>query len=394
MNTVNETQRARRWRLILGNTGNADKLSPEDAGMDAALAALYGDGEEERNLDARGASRRGGLGASTPKVTRWLGDIRQYFPSPVVQLLQKDAYERLNLQQMLMEPEMLQAVEADVHLVGTLISLNRLMPARTRETARLVVRKVVDDLEQRLAQKMQQAITGSLNRASRTRRPRRVSDVDWGRTIRANLQHYQAEHRTIVPQNLIGYGRHRQSLKDIILCIDQSGSMASSVVYASIFGAVMASIRAVSTQLVVFDTSVVDLTPMLDDPVDVLFATQLGGGTDITQALSYCQGLVRRPEDTILVFISDLIEGGNSEAMLRRVASIIGSGVQMVTLLALSDEGAPCYDPRHAACFAELGSPAFACTPELFPELMAAVLNKQDVGEWAAQRGIVTRGGR
>jgi hypothetical protein len=127
--------------------------------------------------------------------------------------------------------------------------------------------------------------------------------------------------------------------------------------------------------------------------VDVLFATQLGGGTDITKALSYCQGLVRRPEDTILVLISDLIEGGNSEAMLKRVGSIIASGVTMVTLLALSDEGVPCFDPQHAAQFGQLGSPAFACTPDLFPELMAAVLNRQDVGEWAAQRNIVVKGG-
>lgn len=386
-----ESQRARRWRLLLGRTGPDDTaLDKHDQGMDAALAALYG---EDGATPDRNSPRSGGLGASAPKVTRWLGDIRQYFPSSVVRLLQKDAYERLNLQRMLMEPEMLQAVEPDVHLVGTLISLNHLMPAKTKETARLVVRKVVDDLERRLGQKMQQAITGSLNRASRTRRPRRVSDVDWGRTLRANMQHYQAEYRTIIPQQLIGYGRHRQSLKDIILCIDQSGSMASSVVYASIFGAVMASIRAVSTQLVVFDTSVVDLTPQLADPVDVLFATQLGGGTDITKALSYCQGLVRRPEDTILVLISDLIEGGNSEAMLKRVGSLIASGVTMVTLLALSDEGAPCYDPQHAAQFGQLGSPAFACTPDLFPELMAAVLNRQDVGEWAAQRNIVVKGG-
>jgi len=387
---INEQQR--RWRLLLGNTANlTPELSATDIGMDAALAALYnqGDGEEDGMGRSKSKSTRGGLGSSAPKVSRWLGDIRQYFPSSVVRVLQKDAYQRLNLEQMLLEPEMLQAVEPDVHLVSTLISLNHLMPAKTKETARIVVRKVVDELERRLAGRMQQAVSGSLNKASRNKRPKRAQDIDWGRTIRANLQHYLPEHNTIIPQNLIGYGRQRQSLKDIILCVDQSGSMASSVVYASLFAAVLASIKAVSTQLVVFDTAVVDLTPMLDDPVDVLFGTQLGGGTDINKALSYCQGLIRRPEDTIVVLISDLYEGGNNTELLKRTASILGSGVQMISLLALADDGAPCFDARNAAEFTALGSPTFACTPDLFPDLMAAALNKQDISVWAAQNGIV-----
>ena len=79
------------------------------------------------------------------------------------------------------------------------------------------------------------------------------------------------------------------------MCIDQSGSMAESVVYSSVFGAVLASLRSVRTRLVVFDTEVVDLTDELDDPVDVLFGVQLGGGTDINRALAYCESLVERP---------------------------------------------------------------------------------------------------
>ena len=257
--------------------------------------------------------------------------------------MQQDALERLNLHQMLLEPELLEAVEADVHLVANLMSLNGVIPERTKETARLVVRQVVDELLRKLDNPMQQAIKGSLNRSQRNNRPRH-NEIDWNRTIRANLQHYQPDYGSIIPERLIGYGRKRSALKDIILCVDQSGSMATSVVYASIFAAVLASMPAVKTQLVVFDTSVVDLTEMLQDPVDVLFGTQLGGGTDINRALSYCQGHVRQPQETILVLISDLCEGGNNEAMLKRVASIVASGVQMVTLLALSDDGAPYFE--------------------------------------------------
>jgi len=368
----------RRWRLALGADAGpqAVSLSGDDVGMDRTLAALY-DGQNSEK-------RQGGLGSSAPNVARWLGDIRQYFPSDVVQVMQKDALERLGLTRMLLEPEMLRAVEPDVHLVATLLSLNRVMPSKTKETARQVVRKVVQDLEKKLGEPLRQAVTGSLNRAMRNRRPRH-NEIDWLRTIRANLRHYQAEYQTIVPHTRIGFGRKGQSLKDIVLCIDQSGSMAPSVVYASVMGAVLASIKAVSTSVVVFDTAVVDLTHLLSDPVEVLFGTQLGGGTDINKALAYCQGLVRRPQDTIFVLISDLYEGGNNAEMIRRAATLKQSGVNMVALLALDDNGAPSYDHRNAEQFAALGIPSFACTPNLFPDLMAAAIKKQDLAQWGAQ---------
>lgn len=347
--------------------------------MDQTLAALY---------EAQGG-RSGGLGGSSPKVARWLGDIRSYFPSSIVRVMQQDALERLNLQQMLLEPEMLAAVEPDVHLVANLLSLSQVMPSKTKETARLVVQRVVEDLIRQLSNPMQQAVQGSLNRSIRNRRPRH-HEIDWHRTIRANLRHYQPDYRTIIPETRIGFGRKRSALRDIVLCVDQSGSMATSVVYASIFAAVLTSLPAVRTQLVVFDTAIVDLTDLLQDPVDVLFGTQLGGGTDINRALSYCQGLIRRPEETILVLISDLYEGGNREAMLKRVAALVNSGVQMITLLALSDDGAPYFDHSNAAKFAALGIPAFACTPDKFANLMAAAIQRQDIGQWAAKEEIVT----
>jgi Mg-chelatase subunit ChlD len=322
-------------------------------------------------------------------VPRWLGDIRKYFPKTVVQVMQKDALERLKLHQMLTEPEMLEAVEPDVHLVATLLSLRGILPAKTKETARQVVAKVVEDLMRKLEQPMKQAIAGALNRSLRNRRPRH-NEIDWNRTIRANLRHYQPEYRTIIPHTRIGYGRKRSSLRNIILCVDQSGSMAASVVYSGIFGAVMASIPAVKTKLVVFDTAVVDLSDQLDDPVEVLFSTQLGGGTDINRAVGYCQGLIENPQETIFVLISDLFEGGVERELLQRAGSLVASGVQVIVLLALSDEGRPAFDQALAGKLAALGAPAFACTPEMFPELMAAAIQKRDIATWAAEREIVT----
>lgn len=376
-NELDRHEMARRWRLVLGGGDEQIKLDAADLALDGALAALY---NEE--------GRRGGLGASAPSVARWLGDIRQYFPSSVVQVMQKDALERLGLQQMLCEPEMLLAVEPDMHLVATLLSLNRVMPNKTRATARQVVERVVRDLDKKLASPLRQAVGGALHRAVRNRRPRH-NEIDWLRTIRANLKHYQPEYNTVIPETRIGFGRKGQTLRDIVLCIDQSGSMAPSVVYASVFAAVLASIKAVSTSVVVFDTAVVDLTPMLHDPVEVLFGTQLGGGTDINRALGYCQGLVTRPKETIFVLISDLYEGGKNDEMLRRAAHLVASGVQLIVLLALDDRGAPSYDRANAAKLAAMGTPVFACTPDLFPDMMAAAIRRSSLEQWAAQAGIV-----
>lgn len=380
---ASSNERARRWRLILGSPAEDQAgaglggLDGADLAMDRALSALYD------------TERKGGLGSSCPNVARWLGDIRQYFPTSVVQVMQKDALDRLDLKQMLFEPELLQTIEPDVHLVSQLLALKNVLPNRTKDTARAVVQHVVDDLKRKLEQPTRQAVLGSLNRATRNRRPRH-NEIDWQRTIRANLRHYQSEYRTIIPETRIGYGRKRSSLRDIILCVDQSGSMATSVVYAGVFSAVLASLPAVSTKMVVFDTAIVDLTEKLADPVDVLFGTQLGGGTDINRALAYCQSLVRQPQETILVLISNLVEGGDANEMLKRVGALVASGLQMICLLALNNEGAPMFNKNHAAAFATLGVPAFACTPDLFPDLMAASIQRQDITRWAATQGITT----
>lgn len=375
MNKTNDEETVRRWRLVLGREydGTGLSLSEMDMKIDRSLEAVYGDHE-----------RRGGLGASAPKVSRWLGDIREFFPQSVVQVIQKDAIRRLNLTSLLTEKEMLQHVVPDVHLVATLMSLSRAIPEKNKEIARQVVRKVVEELLQKLSSPMQQAVTGALNRSSRRRNPRH-NEIDWRATIEKNLKHYQPDYRTIIPEVRIGFGRKRRALKDIILCLDQSGSMGTSVIYSGIFGSVLASIPSVSTRMVVFDTAVVDLTDELQDPVDLLFGVQLGGGTDIHQALAYCCELITRPEETVMVLVTDLYEGGDEKEMRKTFVSLVNRGVQLIVLPALNDDGAPSYDKDNARFLAEIGVPTFACTPDKFPELMAAALNKQDITLWASQ---------
>jgi Mg-chelatase subunit ChlD len=417
MNDAVREERLRRWRLVLGRAGGSSGtstgateprasagagpgrgkgatapaedagLSARDAGMDRALAAVYD------AAPSVGQSRDAGLGASAPAVTRWLGDIRTYFPAQLVRVLQQDALERHGLRRMLAEPELLEAIEPDIHLVGMLLSLRGAVPEKTRQSARMVVRKVVEEIERRLAAELHRSVLGALDHAARNRRPR-LADVDWPATIRANLKHYQPELRTIIAETLIGHARRRRiaALKDVILVVDQSGSMTTSVVYAGVMAASLASLRAVHTRLIAFDTSVVDLTDQLADPVDVLFGTQLGGGTDINQAVTYAQSLITRASDTIMVLITDLFEGGDQAGLVARIKSIIDSGVTLVILLALSDDGTPSYDHALAATCAALGAPAFACTPGHFPDLLAAAIRREDLATWAARQNLQVAG--
>ena len=386
---VSEAERLRRWRLMLGGTadesgvdGSGVELTGDDVRIDAALAAVYDSTPNRRS----GGGRAGGLGSSAPGVARWLGDIRRYFPAQLVHVIQRDAIDRLNLRQLLLEPEMLRSVEPDLHLATLLVELNRLLPDETRATARQVVAKVVHDIERQLRQRTHQAVRGALARSQRSRRPR-PADIDWPHTIAANLRHYLPEQRTVVPHRLVGYGRQQHSLaRDVIIAIDQSGSMADSIVYAAVFSAVLASLPSLRTSVIAFDTAVADLTPLLHDPVDVLFGVQLGGGTDIAQAMGYCQQLVTRPTETVLILVSDLFEGGNVGLLDERIGALVRSGVTVIALLALSDEGAPAYDHGQAAAFAAHGIPAFACTPDAFPDMLAAALDGRDVGRWASEQ--------
>lgn len=381
-----------RWRMILGggdSDGTGVSLSTQEGLVDEALEALY-EYERRRKFKYEGAA--GGSERSNPAIARWLGDIRRYFPQSVVEVMQKDAMRNPSLRQkMLLDPTILESATPDVHLVATLLELKHLMPEETRETGRKVVQKVVDDLMEKIQHRFIQAITGALYRQTRRRNPK-LNEMDWHATIRKNLKHYQPNYKTIIPEIKIGFGRkNRRAVKDIILCLDQSGSMGTSVVYSGIFGAVLASLPGVRTRMIAFDTQIADLTEHLHDPVDLLFGVQLGGGTDINNALAYCQSLIAKPTDTIVVLLSDLIEGGDAGGMRDRCVQMTDAGVQVIVLLALSDDGASAYDRSNASFLAEMDIPVFACTPDIFPELMAAAIDQRDLKQWAGEQNIVLK---
>ena len=383
---VSPAERARRWRLVLGTDAPDDgtdgaaapgaSLSADDLRIDGVLSAVYSDGEGGPSA-GRGRDRKGSLGRSAPQMAQWLHDVRECFPRSVVQVVQRDAIDRLGLHQLLLEPELLHSVEPDLALVTLLVELSHLLPESSRAAARTVVQAVIDDLRTRLESRTVRAVHGALARSSR-RRPARPADIDWDRTIRANLRTWTPELGSIIPERVVGHGRRERSLdRDVIIAIDQSASMAESVVHAAVLGAVLASIPSLRTHVVAFDTAVVDLTPVLHDPVDLLFGVELGGGTDIGAAVSYCRSLVERPTRTLVVLVTDLFEGGNSDLLVHHAAELVASGTTVLVLLALADGGAPAYDHQMAARLAALGIESVACTPDEFPDLFARSLGRQ-----------------
>jgi hypothetical protein len=369
----------------MGGAGGCE-LSAEQRGMDEALAAIYdetsGEGEEGR----RDGKRSAGLGPSSPSLAKWLGDIRNYFKEDVVTVIQNDAIERKGLTQLLFEPEMLKKVEPNPQLVGTLMSLKGQIPERTKETARMVVRAVVEKIKRLLEQKIRQAVMGALNRNEHSPLPHAAS-IDWKWTIGRNLKNYQPALGTIVPEKVYFFSRAQRSNNwTVIVDMDQSGSMAESVVYGSVTGSIFASLPALNTRVVAFDTEIVDLTEQCgNDPVDMIFGVQLGGGTDINKSVAYCEKFITDPAQTIFFLISDLIEGGNQSQLIRRMKEMVESGVRAVCLLALSDSGIPTFDERVAKKLSEVGVPCFGCTPNKLPELIEGVLKKHDLKALAAR---------
>ncbi|MFB6366695.1 VWA domain-containing protein [Paenibacillus elgii] len=395
---TDQNKALQRWRLILGDSSE-EKLSEYAQGecllngeaqiLDEALAAIYdGTGGTGLEYDASSGPRSAGLGPSSPKVAKWLADIRTFFPSDIVSVIQADAIERKGLTQLLFEPESLAQVKPDIRMVATLMALRGKIPEKTKDTARQLVKAVVEEISKKLEHDIRQAVTGALNRRKHSPLPS-LSGMDWKKTIRANLKHYDTETKRLIPERFYFFDRARRSKEwTVILDIDQSGSMADSVIYASVVGSIFASLPALDTRVVVFDTEVVDLTEQCaDDPVDMLFGIQLGGGTDINKSVAYCEQFITEPKKTLFIVISDLYEGGNRSALIRRMREMRQAGVQVLCLLALSDSGVPSYDEHVAKTLAQFGIPCFGCTPDLLPELIEGALQGRDLQELAAKAG-------
>ena len=388
--TKQELERIKRWRLILGTESNqqfaamngqqAVSLSEEQALMDQALAAIYNRSES----GGFGSGRRAGNGPSNPQISRWLGDVRTLFEKDLVTVIQSDAMERCGLRQLLFEPELLEHVEPDISLASAILMLKDQIPQRSKESVRAFIAKIVEEINKLLEADIRRAVTSAVNRRMHSPIPS-ASAMDFPLTIRRNLKNYNPELGTIVPEHFYFFDRTTTAPSKqwtIILDVDQSGSMGESVIYSSIMSCILASMAAIRTHIVAFDTKVVDLTEKCEDPVDLLFGFQLGGGTNIDQSVAYCQKFVENPAKTLFFLITDLEEGGNRASLLRRLKELKESGVTVACLLAIADGGKPYYDAQMAERVASLSIPCFACSPQMIPTLLERALKGQDLASF------------
>lgn len=392
---MDTTVQMQRWRLILGQESGdrflemeMPDLSEEQALMDNALAAIYNKSEQGGFGNATGA----GHGPSNPQISQWLGDVRSLFDKDLVKIIQNDAMTRCGLKQLILEPEILENVEPDISLASAILTLKDMIPKRSKDIVRAFIGKIVEEINKLLEQDIKRAVTAALNKREHSPIPS-ASALDYKMTIRRNLKHYSPELKTIVPEHFYFFDRAASSAANkwtVILDIDRSGSMGESVIYSSVISCILAGMASLKTRVVTFDTNIADLTEQCSDPVDLLYGFQLGGGTDINKSVAYCMQFIQNPKKTLFFLISDLYEGGNRAALIRRMEEMKSSGVTVVSLLAISDGGKPYFDESTANKLAKLGIPCFACNPHRLPELLGLVLKGRDLSDFSkdAAKGV------
>ena len=359
----NEISAQERWALVLGLNENLDPDKPQTQDLAHSLNLLY-----ETNPE-----RGSGLGDSAPVLHQWLQDIRRQFPPSVTEILQRDALEELGLEQLLLQPEILEQLQPNVELLASVLQLAKLLPQKTKNLARDWVQSIVKQLEKRLKLPLENNLRQAQRYQGQSHKPK-FNELDWPRSIKKNLKHYQTESQKLILESLVGKARRKPKLKDLILCIDQSGSMTTSVIYAGIMACILAQLPSLHTRFIAFDTQILDLSESLDNPVDLLFGLQLGGGTQIAQALYYAENQVRRPQDTLIILLSDLYEGGPRQSFLAQVRRLQEQGCRMLILLSLDDQGQAAYDAQNAQALESLGLPVLSLNPDELPDLLPKYL--------------------
>lgn len=360
-----------RWRLVLGKNAQ-QQLSLTGSRllrMDDALDFLYG---RERGEDVR--DPQGGSGASQPTVAHWLSEVRALFPQETAEILQRHALDRYQLTELLSDREVLERMEPDQALLETVLSLKHMMKGPVLDAARRIVQRVAAQLTEQMRQDIQRSALGKLDRSSRSN-VRSLRNLDIQRTIRKNLAHYDLEAQRLVLERVYFNGRiKRYNPWRVILAVDESGSMLSSVIHSAVMAGIFAKLPMLDTRLVIFDTSVVDLSGYVDDPVETLMSIQLGGGTDIAKAMAYCESLIAFPHRTMVVLVSDLCEGGPRKTLYGICHDIIESGAKLIALTALDENAAPAYDRSVAEALAGMGAYVGAMTPAKLADFMASVM--------------------
>lgn len=364
-----------RWRLVLGRFAAQNlpaTLDAREARMERALDFLY-----SREYLGRGVrDRTGSLDPSQLSIPTWIGEVRELFPRDVVLVIERHALDRYGLTELVTDPATLEKLEPNLDLLRALLTFRGHLKGDILHTARRVVRRVAEELRRKLEPEVRRALTGRINPFRHA--PHRVAqNFDWRRTVHENLKHYDRDSGRIILHNPRFLARNARFLPyHLILCVDQSGSMADSVIHSAVLAGILSRLPLLRVKLVLFDTQVVDLSEYADDPVEILMSVQLGGGTDIGRALSYCEGLVESPHRTVLALISDFCEGASPDAMLGAVRRLREGGVTLIGLASLDQTATPAYDRLMGERLADLGMKIAALTPVHFAQWLAGVIHK------------------
>jgi Mg-chelatase subunit ChlD len=380
MNTPPETAMAR-WRLMLGRfADNAmpNAMNGQQCQMDAALDYLYGREYRGRGMrDGKpGDNRQGGSEASQITIPDWLNQVRELFPRETVEIIEKHALDRYGMSDLVTDPQVLERLEPNYDLLRTLLTFKSMMRGEVLEMARRIIRQVVEDLKRRLEADVRRVMFGKLNRFQHS--PLRVAqNFDWRRTVRANLKHYDPEERKLPIRDVFFFSRVERHLPwHVVLCVDQSGSMTDSVIHSAVMAGILAGLPSLKVSLVVFDTAVVDLSGYVDDPAEALMSVQLGGGTDIAKAMTYCETLVENPHRTIVIVVTDFYEGGSPKRLIATVKHLCETGAKVIGLAALDSSATPSYDRQMAERLAQAGADIAALTPLQLAEWLMKVIRR------------------
>lgn len=343
--------------------------------MDRVLDYLYGREYQGRGVRQEGDSRQGGSQESVFTIPDWIREVRELFPADTAEIIQRHALDRYGMTELVTDAEVLAKLEPSYELLKTVLSFKGLMKGDVLEVARRVVRQVVEELRRRLAREVRQQLWGKLNKQRRSRL-KVAKNLDFRRTIRANLKHYNRDRRALVLETLHFFSRVEHHLPwHIIMAVDCSGSMLDSVIYSAVMAGIFKGLPSLRVSLLAFDTGIVDLSDQIDDPTELLMSVQLGGGTNIGGALGHCETLVRYPSRTIVIVVTDFFEGSPPEIMLASIKRLRESGVRVLGLAALDRTAQPCYDRQMAERCVAAGAEVAALTPQRLAQWLSTVLS-------------------
>ena len=367
-----------RWRLVLGKVAEGHGIGcggDENAErIEQLVGFLFEPGEGQGQGRRSSSERTGGRGPSQLTVPDWVDAVQELFPQQSREVMQRELVRRRGIADLLEKPELLEKIEPNLDLVKTLLTHRKLLNPKTRVLARKVIDQVVQELKRKMQVQVEQAITGALRKDRHS--PRRVfRNLDLKTTLRRNLQNFDADSGKLFVDRVYFYAAERKKRPwHVVVVVDQSGSMLESAVFSAVMASIFAELPAVKTSLVLFDTQVVDLSDQVGQPVDVLLSIQLGGGTDITQALAYANTLVRHPQRTIVVLVTDFFEGRPESDLVAQTRLMADGGLRMIGLGALGYDARPAYNKLTAAKLRKVGMDILVCTPEKLAESMAEII--------------------